>query len=877
MWGQKTLARCSLGAYGRGTLRTGKHGRGCLPSASLQEPIVQDGLGRVPAAMIAAWLCVVAGTTMALGQDAPAGPLPAVKTLMQDPELVALAGRAVRRTTFRVPEASNAGQVPSGQGLSGQAQAYRGLEADVDALARNQLRLREGAPFDAALVSEDLSRLNRVGRFRSVEASVQALDDGSVEVIYTVRLQPLVTVVDITGNTRINDAQLTPLIDLLEGTPVDPSALDRAARRIEQKYREEGFYNARVGFDKQQIEETGAVIFQIREGEKLRVSQVRFLGNNNVSEQELRWQISTTEAWLVSFIEPGELDDDVLDSDIAAIVRYYRDRGYLDVRCAPILTPSPDGREVLVDFQVEEGSPYSVREIKVIYDGSNGRKDATGVFVPLQLIGLMTIKPGDVYSDVRVRKSLDEIKGAYGKLGYADARVGKRELRVPGQPLVDVLLVIDEGERFRTGLVEVVGNTITQDQVIRRQIEMQPDRPLDATAVVESEKRIQNTSLFDRQGVRLAIQPENPDDPGYRDVIAEVTETNTGSFNIGVSAGSDGGVTGLIGLTERNFDVLDTPETTGEFFSGQAFRGGGQTFSISLQPGDRQRRFEIALSDPYLGTSDYAGSARLYYNQRIYRAYDEQRVGASFAVGRNFGSRWKVSVPFRIETVELSDIDDDAPQEYFDDAEQRLLNSIGVTLSRRTIDQVVFPTKGELITLGIDQFGLLGDDTFTQVSGEYSRYYKLDEDVLGRSTTLLLRARANYILGGEDAAPFYERNYLGGQNFRGFAFRGAAPVGTDRDGNITDDPIGGNWLFFLGAEYQQPLYDELITGVAFIDSGTVTPDIGFSSYRVSVGVGLRISVPQLGAVPLAFDLGFPILKEETDRERLFTFSLDIPF
>jgi outer membrane protein insertion porin family len=190
---------------------------------------------------------------------------------------------------------------------------------------------------------------------------------------------------------------------------------------------------------------------------------------------------------------------------------------------------------------------------------------------------------------------------------------------------------------------------------------------------------------------------------------------------------------------------------------------------------------------------------------------------------------------------------------------------------------VVFPTKGELIRVGIEQFGLLGDSAYTQVSGEFSRYFKLDEDVLQRSSTLMLQVRADYILGGDDVAPFYDRNYLGGQNFRGFAFRGASPVGFDRNGVITDDPVGGNWLFFLGAEYQQPIFEDLVAGVLFIDSGTVTKDVGLDEYRASIGAGLRISVPMLGSQPLAFDFGFPIMKEETDRDRLFTFALDIPF
>lgn len=838
------------------------------------------------------WLCALAGAAASVA-TVSAQPQSSGSTQVQQPspataqsaipidatgQLAALQGRPIRTITFRQPDGVSSGAVQTKPA----EQKWRVVDADLELLARNQLRLRENTPFDVALVTEDLQRLNRLGRFKSVEALGQPLSDGSVELIYSVRVQALASTVDVVGNTSITDDQLKPMIDLIEGAPVDISAIERVARRIEAFYREKGFYNVRVTVDAKQVEDTGAVIFQVREGQKLRVGRVRFLGNNNLSSAELDGQIKTSAAWLFSILEPGELDDDVLDNDVASIVRYYKDRGFIDVRCAPILTPSPDNREVLVDFQIEEGPLFHVREVKVAY-GENDIFDQAatkvpGVFTAQQIVGLTKIKPGDVYRDGEIRRSIDQVRAAYGKLGYADARIGRRELRVPGQPEVDLLYVIEEGQQFKTGLVEIVGNSITRDEVVRRHIELQPDRPLDATALMESEKRLQNLRLFSpQQGVKLAIQPDSPDEPGYRDVIAEVTETNTGEFNFGVAAGSDGGLSGIISIAERNFDVTDTPETVGEFFSGESFRGGGQTFRISLSPGDRQRNFSISLSDPYLGATDFSGNAAVYYNQRLYRAYDEQRVGAKFGVGRSFGSRWKVDVPLRIETVDLSNIDADAPTEYFDEDESKLLASVGFNLTRSTLDQLLFPTKGEKIILGVEQFGLIGDETFSVLSAEYARYFKLDEDVLGRSTTLLLRTKGSYIPGGDDVAPFYERNYLGGQNFRGFAHRGASPVGRDINGNLTDDPIGGNWLFFAGAEYQRPLFQDVVAGVLFVDSGTVSNEVGFDQYRVSIGAGFRLSIPALGSVPLAFDFGFPIMKEDTDRERLFTFSLDIPF
>jgi outer membrane protein insertion porin family len=119
---------------------------------------------------------------------------------------------------------------------------------------------------------------------------------------------------------------------------------------------------------------------------------------------------------------------------------------------------------------------------------------------------------------------------------------------------------------------------------------------------------------------------------------------------------------------------------------------------------------------------------------------------------------------------------------------------------------------------------------------------------------------------------------MGGANFRGFKFRSVSPVGIRNDnGQLGDDPVGGRFMFFLGAEVQQPIYEDIVSVVAFIDSGTVSEEVGFDEYRVSVGVGFRLTVAALSPAPLAFDFGIPILKEETDELQVFNFSLDIPF
>lgn len=769
------------------------------------------------------------------------------------PALLAFEGRPVARVTF----------------LRAMKDGATALDNDLEQLARNQLRLREGSPFNAQTVSEDVARLNRLGRFRTVEASARPNADNSVELIYTLEPGPVIAAVQTVGNTVLTDQELEKLIDVLVGTPVDPVQLDRACRRVEAAYREKGYYSTRVVVDQKELS-AGVALFQVREGDPTRITEVRFRGNDTVTARELRGKIQTSAYFPV--LETGEVDEQRLADDAAAIVNFYKDRGQIDARAAYTLTPSANGREVIVEFVIEEGPVYTLRDVKVVYDDEDQK-----VFSPEQIIGLMDVKPGDVYSAAQLRKSLENVAAAYGKLGYTDVAVNRRELRAGDGPSVDLLLAVHEGRRFTTGLIEITGNTITRDDVVRRHIQLRPDRPLDSTAARDTEQRLRATRLFDPNSVRVAVQGEDPENPGYRDVIVEVAETNTGSFNFGASVGSDSGVLGTISLEQRNFDLADTPDTWSEFVNGEAFRGAGQTFSIALQPGDRVRNFSLGITEPSLFNTDYSGSARGYFRQRVYRNYDEQRYGAQFSVGRRFGSRWSVSFPLRIENVELSNIDDGSPTDYFDVGDSRALASIGATLSRTTLDREQYPTSGTKAVVGVTQYGLVGEDTFTVVSGEYSKYFKLEEDVLGNATTLLFRTNAQYIPGEADAAPFYERLYLGGQNFRGFALRGASPVGRDASNAITDDPVGGNFLFFTGLELTRPIFDQTLAGVVFLDTGTVETDFGFSEYRASVGFGVRIAVPYFGSVPLAFDFGFPILKEDTDRERLFTFTMDVPF
>ncbi len=777
-----------------------------------------------------------------------------------DPALIPFEGRVIREVTFD------------------------GLKAVNRELVVNQVRVRAGQPLNPAQIRRDVQRLTRLGVFREINARVQGLDDGTVNVVFNLVETKVIEDVQVIGNKEIPVEDLRGEVDLLKGQTADAFQLDRAARRIKDLYRKKGYYLAEVEIDEKELEDSGVVLFRIRERERIKVTDIRFEGNDSFTSREIR-PVIKTRVW--GIFETGPLDDDVLEQDVAAIIKFYQDRGYLDVRADRVVRPSPDQREAIVTFVIAEGPLYTLRSVKAVVFDDATRKPGTeppAVLSPQQIAGIMEIKAGDVYSINRLKRSVEAVRDAYGKLGYADAQVTRLEQRDPNSPQVDLLLVIREGERFKTGLVTIKGNDLTQQQVIRRQIEVRPDRPLDTVKLADSRRRIEELRLFQGAGtpqssVKTTVQPEDPANPGFRDVLVEVEETNTGSVGFGVGASSDSGLFGSITLQQRNFDIADLPDSADELIKGRAFRGAGQNFQLKLTPGVEFQEYSVSFGEPYLFETAYAGSVNARYYTRQFDQYDETRYGGSFALSRRFGERWVASLPLQYQNVELNNIDADAPVDVYQSAGPSNLTSIGLTLTRTTVDSGFRPTRGTRLKLSLEQFGLLwGDYDFTQMSLEHALFLPVYEDFLGHTTVLSFSTRIGYIPQSKDDVPVYERFYMGGRSFRGFDFRTISPKGIRNDTRTQgDDPVGGTWQFFFGAEIVQPVYEDIVSVAAFVDTGTVSYSPWFDEYRVAVGVGVRLFVPGLSPIPFAFDIATPLLKQDRDEERFFSFSLDLPF
>jgi outer membrane protein insertion porin family len=744
-------------------------------------------------------------------------------------------------------------------------------EAD-ERLIRNNVRIAIGDPYDAAVVRGDVSALFALGRFAFVTAYATKVADGTVEVLFQVVTQPVVNEVQTIGNKALSDQELRAIIRQVPGGPRDQFLIERAERDIRALYREKGYYLTDVAVDEARLEQHGVLIFRIIEGPRVEVKVIEFAGAAAFSADQLGAEIKTKTH--IPFLRAGVLDEEVIVADESALDAFYKDRGYLDVRIGHSIELSPDSREAKIVFRIDEGRQYFLRAVRA--ENLARPDEPLLVFSAEQLAAIVEMHPGDVYSRDRLRRSIDAVQEAYGLMGHLDARVIPYELRTGPGPDVDLLLAIDEGRFSKVGLVQISGNFLTRDKVIRSLLRVRPGRPYDTVALAESQDRLERSRLFGE--VRVSVQEPDPETPEYRDLLVEVKERNTGSVNFGVAVGSDSGLFGEVSVQQNNFDVGDFPQSLEELIAGRAFRGGGQQFSMVVRPGNELFQYSLSLTEPHILDSEYAMSVGGALRQREYDEYDEDRLTGTIGLDRALGDVWRLGFRLRAEEVELSDIEPSAPVDVFQDMGPDTLTSVGTVLTRTTIETLTRPGAGSRLELALDWVGAMGGDfDFLRAQADWTAYLTVFEDFFGRRSTLRLDARSGYLFGG-GRVPTYERFYLGGRSFRGFEFRTVSPKGIRADtGELGDDPVGGEWLAFVGAQYEFPLIEEIVTGVCFVDSGTVTNEPGFDDWRLSVGAGVRLYIRALGPVPIAFDFGFPLLMEEGDEERLFSFSAELPF
>jgi outer membrane protein insertion porin family len=358
--------------------------------------------------------------------------------------------------------------------------------------------------------------------------------------------------------------------------------------------------------------------------------------------------------------------------------------------------------------------------------------------------------------------------------------------------------------------------------------------------------------------------------PDVRDVPLDVylQEARTGKVIFGGSVNTDLGVAGQIIIEERNFDLFRFPTSFRDLF-GNAFKGDGQNFRLELMPGNQVQRYSINLTQPNLfGYSPWSLSTGASYFTRFYQDWGEQRLTGRAMLGYNVTQDLSVATEFNAQNIKLFDPRVAGIPQLDAAVGTNNLYTGRFRLNHNTRDSVFLPSEGHNIDVILDQ--VFGDFSFQKAQVNYSKYFLLREraDGTGRHT---LTSSLQFGFSGKDT-PIFENYFAGGHStLRGFSFRGAGPV-------INGVQVGGRFQFIGSLEYNFPITaDDALRMVTFVDYGTVDDSVEFNSenFRVAPGVGFRVSVPALGAAPLAFDFAVPVNYADTDDRQVFSFNVGV--
>ena len=353
--------------------------------------------------------------------------------------------------------------------------------------------------------------------------------------------------------------------------------------------------------------------------------------------------------------------------------------------------------------------------------------------------------------------------------------------------------------------------------------------------------------------------------PEFIDVDTYLSEARTGRLMFGVGVNSNTGLVGNIVLSEQNFDILRPPTSWDDLWQGTAWRGNGEKFRIEAMPGTQFSRYMVDWTDPYfMDTNNSLGVSGFFFN-RYYQNWTEQRTGGRVRLGRQLSQHWSASTSLRLEAVDVMNPSVANPPPLLQEAlGTHLLSTAMFTLAHDTRDSPFLASKGHHAEVNVEQ--AFGQYDYSRVNVLGSQYFTLYQRPDGGGKHILsVRGEVGWT---GPSTPIFERFYAGGlQSFRGFYFRSVSP----KQNGVY---VGGDWMMLGSVEYMLPVMaNEMVRVVTFSDFGTVTDQVSLSDFRVSVGAGLRITVPMLGPTPLALDWAFPLVKDPGDRLQSFSFFM----
>lgn len=710
---------------------------------------------------------------------------------------------------------------------------------------------RVGEPIDRETIAGDVRRLYDLGVYDDVVVEAERTAQGWA-LIFRVKERPSIASISVEGVEQIEDDEVQQIIGIDVNSIYSEQKIQDAKKRLLDRYAQDGYYLARVDVlterdsEKNQIR----VTFRVDEGDEVYIRRIEFVGNTAFSDEELKsienLPIQERAVFPFSFIGNATYQEELLRAYAQVLQLHFYDEGYLEARIEPpVVTLTPDLREIFITIGIKEGPRYEVAGVGVkgdlLWDES-------------EILEWVETEAGITFSRKRLLADVDRISHRYGDEGYAFANITPQTnpyTTEEGKHLVDVTFAIDKGEPVAIDRIEIVGNMKTRDRVIRREMRIAEKERFNRTALEESRKRIERLGFFD------TVSYSTEQVPGSRDRVNirfEVVERPTGSVQIGAGFSSLDRFFAQAAISEQNLF------------------GYGQQVQLQAQLGTQLQSVFFSFRDRRLFDSYWEGSFSVFSQRRRDFGFDKRETGGSIQIGYELTEvapwledvRARGGISFRhIELIDLSSALEDL-------AARGLVNRDSITfaltgqVSHNTLNNFVEPSEGMLHSASFE----FADDYFV-IDADVNKFvkYRLEGSYylpVWKGIVFATRWELGLLDRREDEDPLFQERFRGGgiTNLRGYDPRSVGPYLLNDVDQSGDALLGGDKEFYTQAEFVIPVPPPQLRLklVVFFDIGQVYNDNEqlFSSMLADWGFGIRWFSP-LG--PIRFEFGWPLVDD----------------
>ncbi len=694
------------------------------------------------------------------------------------------------------------------------------------------------------VLREDLRRIYGTGRFEDVSAGIEmneAQDEGAV--IIRVVERPRIGNVRLLGMRRLKEADLRGALGAAEGAPYSPSAVERNRQALLTHYENEGYLRASVTTEtlvRAASKETEAtwgsdvvdVTYRIIEQDKVKIARMNLLGNRYYGDWSLNWHMKTGSGRVYKEAE--------FEEDRRKIIGRYVERGFLSATMEdPVITYDNRGRMVL-DVVIKEGPQYKIGEVS--FTGNTAVQTD-------QLREMLRPVSGQTFRARKFFESIEKMRLATSRFGFAEARVVPQERLDPQRGIVDFVIKVEEGQVLYLEGVVVEGNNKTQDRVITREVRLRPGDRLDGQELEHARKQLEGLGFFEQGSVRLDLRPGTR--PDQRIIAVKVAEGKTGQLQFGAGYSSVDRLVGFASVTKKNFDPFD-------FWT---FTGAGQEVSLSVEYGGSKNSFTLSWTEPWWRNRPISLGFDVFNTYQEREGFDWRRRGGALRLSHEWGKFSRLSYAYRAEQTEILKVTSLAPLDVqtevgFPRANRftRTTTSVftGYTYDNR--DDKQFPGSGRVFELNNTLAGRFfgGNVSFDRPATSLSYFRR------GLAQTHVLAVRGQYgtisnFFERDNPIPTAEKYYLGGANtIRGYRERS---IQVYNAGGTLVGP--GRSYALANVEYRIPFTDDKsISAALFYDIGGVFDgEFEFKTDQLVSGLGMGVRfVTPLG--PIRLDYGY---------------------